>query len=79
MGMHRRSQRTAFGITERGVPQVELENLRAIRDILTIEQWNTLSEVALQVFQIGLVRVRLGPTIEVTEDGGSSPTPTPAS
>ena len=54
-----------------------IENIRAIRDILTIDQWNELWEVAPQLFEIGRVRVRLGPKITVTEDGGPAPTPAP--
>lgn len=54
-----------------------VENLRAIRDIMTVEQWTTLWDLAPHALQIGRVRVRLGPKITVTADDGSSPTPVP--
>lgn len=53
-----------------------IENVRAIRNILTIEQWTTLWEVAPRALQIGRFRVLLGPKIAVT-DGDPAQTPTP--
>ena len=53
-----------------------IENVRAIRDILTIEQWTTLWEVAPRALQIGRFRVLLGPKIAVT-DGDPAQTSTP--
>ncbi len=53
-----------------------IENIRALRDILTHEQWTKLWEIAPRVFQIGRTQILLGPKISVT-DSDVSPTPTP--
>ena len=47
-------------------------NLRALRDILSHEQWMKLWEVAPQALQVGRFRVTLGPRISVT-DGMQAP------
>ena len=53
-----------------------IENVRALRDILTQEQWTTLWEVAPRVLQIGRFRALRGPKISVS-DADVSPTPAP--
>ena len=55
-----------------------IETVRALRDILTQEQWTKLWEVAPGIIQIGGFRVLRGPKITVTdEDLNASPSPTP--
>jgi hypothetical protein len=54
-----------------------IENVRALRDILTQEQWTKLWDAAPQVLQIGRFRAMRGPKITVTDDPNPSPTPTP--
>jgi len=46
-----------------------------IRSVLTLEQWKKLWKLAPQTFQIGKVRIFMGPTLHVT-DGTPVPTPT---
>ncbi len=53
-----------------------IQNVRALRDILTQEQWTKLWEVAPRVLQIGSFRVLRGPKISVS-DPEASLTPTP--
>ena len=56
--------------------RLRIENVRALRDILTEEQWTKLWEVAPRVLQISGFRVLRGPKISVT-DSFPSPTPIP--
>lgn len=53
-----------------------IQNVRALRDILSQEQWTKLWEVAPRVLQIGGFRVLRGPKISVS-DSEASLTPTP--
>jgi len=53
-----------------------IQNIRALREILTLEQWKKLWEIHPQIFQLGDFRILLGPRISVT-DSDVSPTPTP--
>ena len=53
-----------------------VQNIRALRDILTEEQWTKLWEVAPRVLQISGFRILRGPKISVS-DSFPSPTPTP--
>lgn len=44
-----------------------IDYVRALRDILTHEQWTKLWEISPKVFQIGRTQVLLGPRITVTD------------
>jgi len=53
-----------------------IQNVRALRDILTQEQWTTLWEVAPRVLQVGRFRALRGPKISVSgADISLAPTP----
>jgi len=54
-----------------------IENVRALRDILTHEQWTTLWNVAPRALQISGFRVLRGPKISVSNADESPTTPTP--
>lgn len=58
--------------------RLRIESTRALRDILTQDQWTKLWEVAPRAVQVGRFRVMRGPTISVTDES-SAPSPTPAS
>lgn len=45
-----------------------IERIRALRDILTHEQWTKMWDVAPRALQIGRFRIALGPKIAVTDD-----------
>lgn len=53
-----------------------LENIRAIRDVLTYDQWTKLWELAPKALQIGGFKMVRGPRIQIT-DSEVPPTPTP--
>jgi hypothetical protein len=58
--------------------QRRIGSVRALRDILTQDQWTELWQVAPQAVQIGRFRVARGPKITITdEDPNASPTPVP--
>jgi hypothetical protein len=54
-----------------------IESVRALRDILTQEQWTRLWEVAPRAVQVGRFRIAFGPKISVTGEPEASPTPMP--
>jgi hypothetical protein len=68
------SERLIGVLSERSRRRVE--DLRAVRDVLTQEQWTRLWEVAPRAVQIGRVRVVRGPKVSVS-DTEEAPTSTP--
>lgn len=55
----------------------KIKKVRALRDILTHEQWKKLWHVAPRALQVSQVRIFMGPTVYVTDGTPIPVTPTP--